>query len=225
MSNRALLVVTILVSCVFGALLCVGIVLPLVFHGVGTGTAVGTAIVGELAAAGSFSAAVAAVGIATHDRRLRERDRKQEQDDADEVEARLIVVEPSRNSDRNQPQVKVENFGTRSVVDVKLTRLEAAGEEVPLPKRRLIPVVAPARDGPRRDPLGNPLLTGGIFYYPEGEAPSELLPETGDITATVEFTDVHGKTWDATFIASTEPAYPSPTAIQSTEWQSTRRIR
>jgi hypothetical protein len=189
-------------------------------------------IVNSLAAGGAFSAAVAAVWVALHDIRVRERERKQEQDAVDEVEARLIVVEPSRVLagkqpqllERNQPQVKVENFGTRSVVDVKLTRLETAGQELPRPKRRTIPVVAPARGAPRRDQLGNPLSTGGIFFYPEGEAAPELLPEMGDITATVEFTDVHNKTWEATFMASAEAAYISGMAIRSTEWQSTRRV-
>lgn len=223
MSDRTLRVVVILVSAFVGALLAVGVIAPVVFHGVGGGAAFGSAIVGELTAMGSASAAVAAVWVALHADTVREAERRQERDAADEAEARSIIVEPSRQLDSGKLQVKVGNFGTRSILDVELTRVHIPEHGDPIPDRRIVPVVAPSRDSPRHDDKGNAQFAGGIFLFSK-HTQLVLLPTTGDITATVKFRDVRGKTWETTFMATTEDAYRLGDLIKSTERQSFQRV-
>lgn len=213
MSDRTLRVVVVLVSAFVGALLAVGVIAPVVSHGAGAGAAFGSAIVGELTAMGSASAAVAAVWVALRSDAVREAERRQERDAADEAEARLIIVEPSRTH-QDRPQVKVGNFGTRSVLDVELTRLEIPGQHEPIPERRTLPVVAPARDSPRHDPGGNPQFVGGLFTY-SSHTNGLVTAGTGDVTATVEFTDARGNTWEAVFMASVANHRPLDALIGS----------
>jgi hypothetical protein len=75
-----------------------------------------------------------------------------------------IVVEPSRTSE-GKPQVKIGNFGTCSVLDIELTRLEIRGQPEPVPERRTSPVVAPAHDSPRHDNSGIHDLWGHLHIF------------------------------------------------------------
>jgi hypothetical protein len=125
--------------------------------------------------------------------------------------------------------VKVGNFGTRSVLDVELTRLEIPGQpdlipERLIPERRTLPVVAPARDSPRHDNNGNPQFVGGLFTY-SSHTNGLITTRSGDVTATVEFTDIRGNTWEAVFMASVDRYRPFDALIGSTERQSIRRIK
>ena len=90
MPNRSLLAVAIIVWSV-AVLVAVLLGLPTLLTVAGVHVDAGL-IVNALAAAGAFSAALAAVGIATSDRRERARERDAE----DDVQAKLVVVQADR---------------------------------------------------------------------------------------------------------------------------------
>jgi hypothetical protein len=152
-------------------------------------------VINALAAAGAFSAAAAALWIATTDRRTRE----QEREDADRKQAGLVRIKAgwqslgrSRDVDPHV-QVIVNNWANLPIVDVELTRWEWEGHEAKFSKPQRIEAVMPS-----------PVVTGDragvLTVVPTDDATKTALaeqtitPDT-DLTVTVEFTDAGAKRW------------------------------
>lgn len=167
-------------------------------------------IVNALAAIGTFAAAAAAVWVATSDRRIRDRERDAE----DTAQAKLVIVSARRPSNPLELQVQVVNHGTRAIVDLAVIGLVVESHDFGdlRPTLGPFPVIAPPFGS---SPLGaGPLAGSSLFtfspescgpthpYYvalkggPNGEP--QTITETTRLTATVQWTDAHGKTWRRT---------------------------
>jgi hypothetical protein len=109
MPNRALIAaativwaLAVLVALIFG--------LPTLLTIEGVNVDIGL-IVNALVAAGTFSAAAAAVWVATSDRRVR----KQERDAEDEAQAKPVVISAQCQENPLELQIRVVNYGTRAI--------------------------------------------------------------------------------------------------------------
>jgi hypothetical protein len=207
-------------------------------------------IVNILAAAGAFSAAAAAVWIATSDRR----ERRQEGRDADEAQARLVIVEPSRvagGSSNMAPElaVLVKNYAALSVLDVTVVEFVISGHPQLRPSMQpaTLPVLEPNRDAP----------AGALFSF----SPPYLSPDDEDekgldpfkkafvgwrvrdfvkqewvvvdeptitvdtiLTATLRFRDGKGNRWETTYGSTVQPKDLTARAITSTTHLSLKRV-
>jgi hypothetical protein len=82
-------------------------------------------IVNALAALGALAAAVAAVWIATTDRR----ERAKERDAEDEAQAKLVIVTPRHPNNPLELQILVTNHGTRAIIDITFVGLAVEGHD------------------------------------------------------------------------------------------------
>ena len=158
-------------------------------------------IVNALAAAGAFSAAGTAAWIATSDRR----ERKKERDAEDEVQSKLVILQPacrdwdSQTAEMQRIEIPVTNHGTRAIVDVTFVRLTVEGhvfDDLRPTSESRFPVVAPggrvifklAPPSQPETPLSQALRGGrGVPRSIDGNT---------KMTAWVRWTDVNGKTWE-----------------------------
>jgi hypothetical protein len=170
-------------------------------------------IVNGLVAIATFSAVAAALWVATGDRRLR----RQEIDDANEAQARLVILNKAQQ--RVNPDVEssalgasfrlqVDNYGELSILNVKL---ESASLWMPsektwidaawLQNAEIFTVVPPHRDV-SPDWLGKTQFHWGALFL--GEDHQQVLTQVDGnwpavnldrIAATFSFTDAHGSRW------------------------------
>jgi hypothetical protein len=154
-------------------------------------------IVNALAASGAFSAAAAAVWVATTDRRQRQ----QERDTENDAQARLVVVAAQCRENPLELQITVQNAGTRAILDVTFVRIVVDGHDLdlqptagPFPS----PIVTP---GSRALIVFNPAGYGPAHPYyiairggPNGEA--RTITTNTRVTGTIRWTDASGKTWE-----------------------------
>lgn len=157
-----------------------------------------------LSAAGTFTAAAVAVLVATNDIRARREERRQERDEADETQARLVIVQPSidvNNPLRTEIVAVVSNFGTLAILDVVLIKLEALGHGPGSKARTTIPAIPPNQQSELRR------------SFPRGS-----VPQNAEITATIQFTDANSNWWEVTFRG------PAISQVQFGKVYSSRRI-
>jgi hypothetical protein len=163
-------------------------------------------IVNALAAAGVFSAAVAAV-LRGHKRpgSTQERARQSRQS-----ASRLVRIQLGWQSlggreafkQRAYAQVIVNNWGTLPIVDVKATRWEWEGHRAEFrnePTQLDAVMPSPVASGDR---------AGVLKLYPTDDATktamaAPTITQDTNLTVTIEFTDANGMTWKRT--ASTPP--------------------
>jgi hypothetical protein len=209
-------------------------------------------IVNALAAIGALSAAVAAVWIATSDRRQREQERR----DTDEAQARLVIIEPLRLAGEwrrgvasAELAVLVKNFATLSVLDV--TVVDFVIGEHPHLRPSLQPPTWPVVEPNRYHPDGA-LFSFTPPQWSEDEEDEKglepfkkafegwrvrdyrshawLVPTEPTITvdtiltATVRFRDAKGNRWETTFASSAQPKELSDRSIGSTTHLSLKRV-
>ena len=157
-------------------------------------------IVNALVALGTFSAAGAAVWIATSDRR----DRMKERDADDAAQAKLVIITAECQQNPVELQIRVVNNSPRPIVDMTFVRIVVAAHEFddlqpttgPYP-----PVAFPGQMGsiftfnPEADPYGpaHPYYIA-IRGGPNGE--TRTITTSTKVTATVRWTDASGKTWE-----------------------------
>jgi hypothetical protein len=167
-------------------------------------------IISGLAASGSFTAAAVAVWVATSDRRERMRERDAE----DEAQAKLVIITPRRPDSPLELQINVTNHGTRAIIDITFVGLVVEGHDHLNDLRPTIGpfsvIAAPVASTQFAGPLaGSSLFTFDPATYakwapyyiamrggPNGER-ATITPHTW-LTATVRWTDAHGKTWQRT---------------------------
>lgn len=158
-------------------------------------------IVNALVALGTFSAAGAAVWIATSDRR----DRMKERDADDEHQAKLVIIAAECQQNPVELQIRVVNNSPRPIVDMTFVRIVVAAHDFddlqpttgPYP-----PVAFPGQFGsiftfnPEADPYGpaHPYYIA-IRGGPNGE-PRRTITTSTRVTATVRWMDASGKTWE-----------------------------
>jgi hypothetical protein len=162
-------------------------------------------MVNGLVAVGTFSAAGAALWIATSDRRQRTHER----DAADHAQARLVTVDVVPVPRTPDITVAVKNYGARSILDITSESVEA--EDFPsaqfIPQLRWVNVIEPNRDNPHGAvlhvrPADEPtrrFMQGRWFPVPQGNDPRPTVPLDRAIAATVRFTDANGNRWQTTF--------------------------
>ncbi len=164
-------------------------------------------IVNALVALGTFSAAGAAVWIATSDRR----DRMKERDADDEAQAKLVIVLPRRSSNPLELQIQVTNHGTRAIVDLTFVGLVVDGHDLDdlQPTTGPFPVIAPPIASVQ---FAGPLAGSSFFTFsPESYGPThpyyiavrggpnnepQTITAQTRMTATIRWTDASGKTWE-----------------------------
>jgi hypothetical protein len=209
MSNRDLTTIAVIVWAI-AALVAAVIGIPMLLTLGGVHVDAGL-IVNGLAAIGAFSAAGAAVWVATSDRRVRIRER----DEANRVQAALVHMRlqwQSLGDSQDGPyvQVKVNNWGRLPIVDVRAIRWEWGEGN---------------RAGFRSDPtylevvMPSPVDSGDraaeLKLYPTDITTRAAMAEPTvtrdtDLTVTIHFTDANGNTWQRT--ASTPPLRHWPPA-------------
>jgi hypothetical protein len=161
-------------------------------------------IINALTALGAFSAALAAVWVATSDRR----DRKHERDVEDEAQAKLVIVY-GRCQENQSPelQVMVSNSGTRGIVDVTFVRIAVDGhddlDDLQPTSGPIPPIVAPASFAPGNISLitfdPNAYGPAHPYYIAIRGGPSNqprTITINTTVTATIRWTDGRGKTWE-----------------------------
>jgi hypothetical protein len=168
--------------------------------------------VNALAVIGSVGAASVALWIATRDRQDRERvredyrhEREQEADQADEVQAGLVILE------RTQPgiRVAVENYGKFPVLDVTFVKLdvEEHADARLQPKRDVLSVVPPRSEDHRpysfefvaTDTATQIALEGEWNSGRSARVSNATINRGTNMTATVRFRDAKGIRWKTTF--------------------------
>jgi hypothetical protein len=193
----------------------VGILLAVLISVLGATTLLGLdfsfgPLFSALAAIGSVSGALAALWIATTDRR----DRRRKDDAADEARAKLVILSADRPDASGQLRVLVRNLGPDPMVDLAFVRLDCAGHQfnlVPF-RHKWFPVLAPSEQKvfvialPGNGDSFRKALTG---YWdpppPRLTKPADdatWFPPTIDadtmLTATIRFTDQNGNVWQRT---------------------------
>jgi hypothetical protein len=153
-------------------------------------------IVNALVAA-AFSAAAAAVWVATSDRRVRKRER----DAKDQAQAKLVIVSPRRPANPLELQIEVTNHGTRAIVDVTFVGLVVEGHDL----GDLQPTIGPF------PVIAAPGMFSLFAFYPERYGPThpyyvavkggpnnepQTITGSTRMTATMRWTDASGKTWE-----------------------------
>jgi hypothetical protein len=208
MSNRDLTTFAVIVWAI-AVLVAVSIGVPMLLTLGGVHVDAGL-IVNGLAAIGAFSAAGAAVWVATSDRR----ERIQERDEAHRMQAALVRMRlrwQSLGDSQDDPyvQVIVNNWGTLPIVDVRAIRWEWGEGN---------------RTGFRSDPtdlevvMPSPVATGDraeqLKLYPTDVTTRAAMTQDTDLTVTIHFTDANGNIWRRT--ASTPPLrHGPPTRIRA----------
>jgi hypothetical protein len=140
-----------------------------------------------VSAAGSFTAALVALAIATWGWV----ERKQERDRADKAQAAMVIVEPVQVGGPVALGAFVQNFGALPVLNVSLAKLDIAGQ----------PDVDPGRSGTvafiqayRDDKRGC-----WLECKPPNDAAAPAVDQTTRLTATVWFEDAKGNRWESIF--------------------------
>jgi hypothetical protein len=154
-------------------------------------------LINLLAALGSCGAAIAAVWIATGDRRAR----KAERLDAAKAQAMLVVLDVRLAVDSPSFQIDVGNFGAEPILDVELdsARFARVPDSTPKVVNALGPTVKVIHADGRADLFvefvdgnGNPAITGskdrGGNFVPQNAEPA-------DLEVTIQFMDAHGHHW------------------------------
>ena len=132
MPNRALIAAATIVWAL-GVLVALIFGLPTLLTIEGVNVDIGL-IVNALVAAGTFSAAAAAVWVATSDRRVR----KQERDAEDEAQAKLVVISAQCQENPLELQIRAVNYGTRAITDVTFVDVVVESHD-----RKLWPTTGP----------------------------------------------------------------------------------
>jgi len=153
-------------------------------------------IVNALAALGAFTAAAAAVWVATSDRRERIRERDAE----DEAQAKLVIITPRRPSNPLELQIQVMNHGTRAIVEIAFVGLVVEGHDFDDLQPTIGPLPVVAAPGAPSLFTFSPEHYGPTHPYyiavrggPNNE-PQTITPSTR-MMATIRWTDAGGKIW------------------------------
>jgi hypothetical protein len=156
-------------------------------------------VVSLLAALGSCGAAIAAVWIATGDRRAR----KAERLDAAKAQAMLVLIDVHLSSGTPGFQVDIRNFGSEPILDVELDAAQFARVRDSTPKvvNRLGPTVKVIDVDRQSDHIfvqfvdgkGDSVITTG---FPD-EAGVLVIDNAAaeDLDVTIRFMDAHGNHW------------------------------
>jgi hypothetical protein len=158
-------------------------------------------IVNALVALGTFSAAGAAVWIATSDRRQRMKER----DADDAAQAKLVIIAAECQQNPAELQIRVVNNSPRPIVDMTFVRIIVAAHDFDDLQPTTGPYPPVAFSGqqigsiftfnPEADPYGS----AHPYYFairggPNGE--SKTITTSTKVTATVRWMDASGKTWE-----------------------------
>jgi hypothetical protein len=196
------------------ALVATFVGMPLVMTYYGAHIDVGL-IVNAFAALGALAAAVAAVWVATSDRRQA----AQQRTHADAAQAALVMIEPRKLIGTAGLDIVVRNYGDRAILNVICVSLDVQGNPqlAPMiPTVKALPIVEPDRDRMQESSAKfifisreevNPLLEEALHGSQESNSiqTTELPPATINnettLTATVRFTDASGNKWESVFDA------------------------
>lgn len=219
------------------ALVAAFVGLPLLMTYYGAHVDVGL-IVNAFAALGALSAAVAAVWVATSDRRQAAQQRAA----ADAAQAGLVMIEPRKViSASSALEIVVRNYGNLPILNVIFVSLDVQGNpqlSPMIPTFEALPVVEPDRDRMQESARKflfisrndvNPLLEEALRGRQETDSikTTELAPATINsettLTATVRFTDASGNQWESVFVAPARGRYKDESIRYARRVSLTRR--
>ena len=152
-------------------------------------------VVSLLAALGSCGAAIAAVWIATRDRR----ERRAERLNAAKAQAMLVLVDVHASRGAAAFEVWVHNFATLAILDVEIASATYKPEPTATFQMQGRPKLIAAKPDGQRDRLIVEFVDSkGFSVVPGGcdeDGNFRTLAKDEDVDATVRFMDAHGHHW------------------------------